>query len=273
MIRIHDGVQDWGWGILCNFHKAESTITLDVYLKCYKNSSGYAVEKAMPPPPTAAPNESEYKVLPVKFENIYQISKCMVKKINEISQSKLSEHVAFVMNEFVKRYGTSLPLMDPIEHMGIKNDNLIVLIRDIEKLEIKLKNSPIHGKTQYAALYEQYVNKIRLIKESAAIQKTLSDTDTVVMKTELHAMKRVLKRLEYCDTSFVVTQKGRVACEINARDELLISELIFQGVFNDLTSEQCVALLSCLMEPERTDENVKLKDDLSVPLKIVRCVS
>lgn len=118
-------------------------------------------------------------------------------------------------------------------------------------------------------MYDLYCQKLRYDVELSAIKKTLTETETVVLKSELQAMKRVLKRLGYCTTEGVVTQKGRVACEINARDELLICELIFQGVFNDLTSEQSTALLSCLMEPERSDETVRLKDELSVPLKIV----
>lgn len=45
--------------------------------------------------------------------------------------------------------------------------------------------------------------------------------------------------------------KGRVACEISTGDELLLTEMIFQNVFNDLTVEQSVALLSCFVFDER----------------------
>jgi ATP-dependent RNA helicase DOB1 len=45
--------------------------------------------------------------------------------------------------------------------------------------------------------------------------------------------------------------KGRVACEISAGDELLLTEMIFNGVFNDLTVEQTVAMLSCFVFSEK----------------------
>lgn len=45
--------------------------------------------------------------------------------------------------------------------------------------------------------------------------------------------------------------KGRVACEISSGDELLLTELIFNGAFNDLTVEQGVALLSCFVFQEK----------------------
>ncbi len=41
----------------------------------------------------------------------------------------------------------------------------------------------------------------------------------------------------------MIQTKGRVACELNAGDELLATELIFAGVFNDMEPEQVWALL------------------------------
>ena len=54
--------------------------------------------------------------------------------------------------------------------------------------------------------------------------------------------------------------KGRVACEISTGDELLLTEMIFQGVFNDLTVDQAVALLSCFVFDEKVDAKAKLQE-------------
>lgn len=45
--------------------------------------------------------------------------------------------------------------------------------------------------------------------------------------------------------------KGRVAWEINSGDELLLTEIVFNGVFNALAPEQCAALLNCFTEKVR----------------------
>jgi hypothetical protein len=37
-----------------------------------------------------------------------------------------------------------------------------------------------------------------------------------------------------------VHEQGRVACEINTADELLVTELMFNGAFNDLSPQQSV---------------------------------
>lgn len=67
---------------------------------------------------------------------------------------------------------------------------------------------------------------------------------------------------------------ARVACEISSADELLLTEMIFQGAFNDLTSEQCAALLSCFVLQERIEVRQPSKDEaLTNPLKIMNAIA
>lgn len=57
----------------------------------------------------------------------------------------------------------------------------------------------------------------------------------------------MLRRLGHCDSDGVIQLKGRVACEINTCDELVVTELIFCGAFTELSPEQSAALLSCMV--------------------------
>jgi ATP-dependent RNA helicase DOB1 len=67
---------------------------------------------------------------------------------------------------------------------------------------------------------------------------------------------------------------SRVACEISSADELLLTEMIFQGAFNDLTPEQCAALLSCFVLQEKVEVRQPLKDEaLTNPLKIMNAIA
>ncbi len=50
-------------------------------------------------------------------------------------------------------------------------------------------------------------------------------------------------------------------------DELLLTEMVFDGLFNKLTSAQTAALLSCFVCDEKTVEMPKLTDELSGPLR------
>ena len=57
----------------------------------------------------------------------------------------------------------------------------------------------------------------------------------------------------FTNSENVVQMKGRVACEINSADELLITEMMFAGVFNEITPEQTVALMSCFAFQEKVN--------------------
>lgn len=59
----------------------------------------------------------------------------------------------------------------------------------------------------------------------------------------------------YVSESDVIETKGRVACEITSGDELMLTEMIFNGIFNDLTVEQTCALLSCFTFDEINNVN------------------
>lgn len=53
-------------------------------------------------------------------------------------------------------------------------------------------------------------------------------------------------------------------------DELLLTEMIFNNVFNDLNPAQCNALLSCLVFQEKSNEMPKLTEDLMQPLRMMQ---
>jgi ATP-dependent RNA helicase DOB1 len=81
---------------------------------------------------------------------------------------------------------------------------------------------------------------------------------------DLKYRKRLLRRLNYLTDEDIVSLKGRVACHINAGDELVITEMIMNGIFNDMTAEQIVALLSCFVYEGGDKKHHTLKEELYV---------
>lgn len=92
---------------------------------------------------------------------------------------------------------------------------------------------------------------MELSNQIKAIRKQITQAHSIVQLEELKCRKRVMRRLGFTSAADVVEMKGRVACEISTGDELLLTELIFHGVFNDLSVEQSVALLSCFVFDEK----------------------
>lgn len=123
-------------------------------------------------------------------------------------------------------------------------------------MEEKLYSSPLHKDPRLQDLYTQYSNKRDTQERARALKKRIQATHDVLQLEELKCRKRVLRRLGFTSSADIVDLKGRVACEISTGDELLLTELMFAGTFNNLTPEQCAALLSCFVFDEKASKPV-----------------
>ena len=122
--------------------------------------------------------------------------------------------------------------------------------KKIQLLENKLFQNPLASAPDLPERYEMYDTKAKLASKIKASQKQISSAHSILQLDELKARRRVLRRLGYTSESDVIEMKGRVACEISAGDELMLTEMIFNGVFHDLSVEQTVSLLSCFVFSE-----------------------
>ena len=111
--------------------------------------------------------------------------------------------------------------------------------------------SPLHKDPRLAELYTLYARKQAHQTRIRELRKRVQATHDVLQMEELKCRKRVLRRLGFTSADDIVDMKGRVACEISTGDELLLTELIFNGVFNTLSPEQCAGLLSCFVFTEK----------------------
>lgn len=98
------------------------------------------------------------------------------------------------------------------------------------------------------------------------LRKEISKATSILQMDELKNRKKVLRRLDFINDQEVVQLKARVACEISTGDELMLSELLFDGFFNDLTPEACAAILSCFVFEEKA-EAPALKEELAKPYR------
>lgn len=120
-------------------------------------------------------------------------------------------------------------------------------------------------------LWEQYSEKLELGSQIKAQKKEIDDIQAILLLDELKNRKRVLRRFGFIDEAEVVQLKARVACEISTGDELMLSELLFNGFFNDMTPEQTASVMSCFVFEEKVKEaNPLQKDELAKPLKEIQ---
>lgn len=140
------------------------------------------------------------------------------------------------------------------------------LIKRREALEKQLQGSPVHTSETRAERFAAFERKQELVEKARTLRERVRQAQALGMRDTLKRMKRVLRRLGLTGEGDVIQLKGRVAAEISTSDELLMTELMFNGTFTDLTPEQSVALLSCMVFQEKSDE-VALPKELERPFQ------
>jgi ATP-dependent RNA helicase DOB1 len=133
-----------------------------------------------------------------------------------------------------------------------------------------LLSNPLHNSPRLPELYSQYANKMAIGDKIKKTKKDIADALSVIQLDELKSRKRVLRRLGFIDDADVVQLKARVACEISTGDELVLSELLFNRFFNELTPEQCAACLSCFIFEEKSNQVPALKEELAKPYRDIQ---
>ena len=83
----------------------------------------------------------------------------------------------------------------------------------------------------------------------------------MIMSEDLVNMKRVMRRLEMVQKNDVPLLKGKVCANLSAADEILTTELIFSGFFQDMEADQIAAICSCLVYNDAKSEGKPPKDE------------
>lgn len=218
---------------------------------------------------------------------------------------------ARTLAEVVSRQGgpTKVPLLDPVtdlrvppkawkrflrsrrelEHLIVENPIVRAVTDTVEKEKkgvttTTTKSSmPIPTTTMTTTTTEAWrqlgeqlrrvVERREVTRELKALKKRAKMAKALILKEELRARVRVLTGLGFMTEEGLVTAKGRAAAEIASADELVAVELLFSGALTNMTDENLVALLSCLVwneKPGKKQKPVRLRPDLEPGMTALR---
>lgn len=282
LIHVKIKGEDFGWGVLVSFDRRNSpknkklnltpheSVIVEVLLWVTKASPTNLQRKKNPTlhpgiTPSTDKNDGKMESLWITLDSIYEMSTIKMQVPKDLTMPKQRNQMKSRVDVVLERHPDGLPKLDPIENMKITDDSFLKLIRKIEVLETKLAANPLTDSPDLEERYNEYAAKVALIRERKEIKSKLVSAYSVRQLDELKARKHVLRQLEFTTPDDIVELKGRVACEISSGDELVITELVFNGNFSTLSPEQCAALLSCFVFDEKTREEPVLGPDLKIP--------
>lgn len=177
------------------------------------------------------------------------------------------------VNEAIKRLIQQhghIPLLDMEDDMKINDKALRKLLSKLEGVEKFLQESPLMGKPNLIHRLGRLQHKQELAVLVKLAKKEVKSAQNLILIDELKARQRVLRRLGYVDDEELVTMKGRVAAEVQSADELVLTEMLFGGVFNGMTPELVAATCSCFVWREKNDGGSRLGEDFQHALGALR---
>ena len=302
LVRIKYMDHDFGWGAVVNFtprkpgkgQKAEDispqqSYVIDVLLQVADTSSnGTRTHTELPQGvrPAMEGEKSKMEVVPILLSCVESIGHIRIFLPSDLKSADQRNTARKSIDEVKRRFPDGIAVLDPIENMGITDNSFKKLLRvcrssrvfvqyhansiqKIEVLESRLLTNPLHNSPRLPDLYNQYAEKVELSDEIKAVKKQITAALSIMQLDELKCRKRVLRRFGFINDAEVVQLKARVACEISTGDELLLSELLFDRFFNELTPEMCAAVLSCFIFEEKS-EAPPLKEELARPFREIQ---
>lgn len=284
VIKVKVGSMDYGWGMIASCSKRNTkrhssdfsdhdSYILQVFIYSMFIDSPVNLIKPFNPDlpegirPSTLQEKSRAEYIPITLSSIEKISSVRLKVPDDYKSSAAKRSLLKTMKDLPKKFPDGIPLIDAIKNMKIEDNEFNALLRKIDVLESKLASNPLHETIRLNDLYEKYNSKVDIEKRIKTLKEKILETQAIIQLNDLKHRKRLLRRLGFTTQNDIIELKGRVACEISSGDELLLTELIFNGTFNDISPEQCAALLSCFVFQERAKETPRLKPELSEPLK------
>lgn len=282
VVHIKHKDQDFGWGAVVKFNPVrvvkgqsaeevppQESFMLDVLLLVSSEfSTGTQTQGPIPAglQPPSGDDKGKMEVVPVLLSCIEAIGHVRIFLPNDLKPADQRNTVRKSLDEVKRRFPDGIAVLDPIENMGITDDSFKKLLRKIEVLESRLLSNPLHNSPRLPELYNQYAAKLALGGKIKDKKKAITSALSIMQLDELKSRKRVLRRLGFINDQEVVELKARVACEISSTGdghELLLSELLFNRFFNELSPEVCASVLSCFIFEEKSKTAEPLKEELS----------
>ena len=140
--------------------------------------------------------------------------------------------------ELMKRFDWFPPPLDPVRDMEIDDPEFIDTMTKISGLQKKLKNL---GDVDQNNM-KNYSRKAQIKQEYEELNQKTINTGAMIARDDLKNMRRVLRRLDMISDDEVVRLKGKIASEITAANEVIMTELLVEGYIQKLEPEVIASL-------------------------------
>uniref|UniRef100_K3WVU5 Helicase SKI2W n=1 Tax=Globisporangium ultimum (strain ATCC 200006 / CBS 805.95 / DAOM BR144) TaxID=431595 RepID=K3WVU5_GLOUD len=209
----------------------------------------------------------KYAVLDIPETCIEMVTNVQATNVNiktlvaSSSKKELASSVEFLMQlekETAVTKKAALPYVDVVNELRINNLDAMTMYSKWEQLYQLVLTHPCSNDSGPLSRVMGKVDKISKLNDYVTRLTRELSNDSLSLFPDFQQRLKVLKRLDYISDDGVVQVKGRVACEINTCEEIVLTEMIFENVLANLEPEEIVAVLSALIFQEKTQSEPAL---------------
>ncbi|KAK4703557.1 antiviral helicase SKI2, partial [Phenoliferia sp. Uapishka_3] len=210
-----------------------------------------AVPPLWPPRPQHSSAEMTYELAIVPITSISLVTSLTMKVDAEaIAERHRRSFMEGALADFIKLMDDGAQLQEA-DWSKVRGLEFREALEERNELVKKLEFFAVEDE-DFAENYKTVHGERVLEEKIAGLRMALSEQNLELLP-DYEQRIEVLKDLQFIDDNSTVLLKGRVACEINSANELVLTELILENTFAAYEPEEVVALLSCFIFQEKTD--------------------
>ncbi|CDO73133.1 hypothetical protein BN946_scf185007.g187 [Trametes cinnabarina] len=237
---------------------------------------GQSLPPRWPPrPESLLVDDPTYDLTPIPLTSIAMVSNRTIKVETEwiVEKHKISYMTAAmrslqgVLGEWLQN-GT----IPEVDWSRLRALDFQELLRARNELVPRLSTFGCNSCSEFEEHYAFTHAKKVLEANIAELKMAISDQNLELIP-DYEQRIEVLKELKFIDDNSTVLLKGRVACEINSANELVLTELILENTLAAYEPEEVVALLSCFVFQEKTDVEPVIPPKLQEGLEAIMAIA
>ena len=240
-------VKDWGVGIVMGplSPAFSDPYFLDVALPCIETS---IPEKPYQPADVRTTFSCFLGIFPVFLNQVEEVFRISIDVPLDLTKDAEKTALLEQFRGLMKGFDGQLPVARWIEDIDVDDASILTKIEQMERLEQELYEIASSSDFEMTDDMEPQVEeKISVMMQIEQLKKDMENTMMASFQEEYRARVAVLRRLGHINTDGVLTLKGKAACEIDAGDELVCAELLFDGTLKKLERSYIISFLSCLV--------------------------
>jgi len=205
---------------------------------------------------------SEFKIDHYFNDTLFDLENQKMKK----SDLKICDDLTEEMQNLFKNEETILEQMKLFNKIEEKlNDKVFVVNRkERQKLEKDLQNIKLMKNFK---IYEEKFKKFKGIEIEFQRTKENIWYCTNGLQDSMKRMIQLLEEEKFVENN-IITTKGIIASSICEVSELILSQAVYSGLFDDLEFEEIIALISSFINEKDPNNQEKYINDLKIPFKM-----